>query len=419
MIHEVYHTYVSHESPTQVNLPSSIFKQITEEFEEFAGKVDSALKKQAEAPGDKKKIEDKKVDETDSKSTISKSQSLEGDGLMAAVGKRPQHKRDTSDITNSRGVSEDSIDSFHLHPNLNDGKVGIDDNPLNLSQAIHSENDFTDGNRKGTIRKHRRVRSSASAPESPVLPVPMAVSVATVPTSAPADDDAESKKGSIRHRRKKSGSNPSWGEFMAEQTYLNSQKSNDAALKNSGDALDHKESSENHSSQRQKSADLDPMLHRKKSTEVEATSIVALRKKSAELESTTARKKSNELNLLDLQELNRPMTDEEIADSKATAVKHKRSRSKNISIGKWEIGVSLSGINVEDKPKKKTRSRQSILRQYVIVTIFDKALQEIFELMRADAFQRFRNTPRYERLAARLRADSDQKQAMRDLKILA
>jgi hypothetical protein len=423
MILEVFDTYIVHSSPTQVNLPSNIFKQIKEEVEEFKTKVETAVSKRDQLAAE----EEAKIQE--SKSSVTRSQSIDADKLLQVnVGKKPHHRRDASDVTNSRGTTEDSLGTAPLAPGFTPAVEDLKDssamntvNDLNQPQPTPSENDL-DGNRKsGTLKKHRRLRSVGSAPESSPK-VEDLIPAAVVAAVSQIEDDPEKKKSSMRLRRTKSGQQPSWGDFMAEQTFLKEHKSVD-----SHKSLDKSaESSENGGEsprQRLKSAELEAhgnrkksvddiaAFGRKKSTEID---IISLRKKSVEME---ADKKTIDLNQIDLDDLTKPMTEEELADGVKTPKKHKRSRSKNISIGKWEI--SIGGAPEEKKKNKRTKSRQSILRQYVIVTIYDKALQEIFELMRADSFQRFKNTARYHRLIEKLKAISEHKQAMRDLKILA
>jgi hypothetical protein len=105
---------------------------------------------------------------------------------------------------------------------------------------------------------------------------------------------------------------------------------------------------------------------------------------------------------------------EELSISESAGGRHKRTNSKNVLMGQRS---TVGGL--DSKKLSRKTSRQNILRQHPIVTVFDKALMEIFELMRTDSYVRFRHSEQYKQFVKKIIAEADQKQVMRDLKLIS
>jgi hypothetical protein len=75
--------------------------------------------------------------------------------------------------------------------------------------------------------------------------------------------------------------------------------------------------------------------------------------------------------------------------------------------------------STEPNKLERKSSRQELLCQHSIVTIFDNALLEIFELMKSDSFIRFRNSQLYRDFFKCVQEEENQKQSLRDLKLIS
>jgi len=73
--------------------------------------------------------------------------------------------------------------------------------------------------------------------------------------------------------------------------------------------------------------------------------------------------------------------------------------------------------NVSPVSSGSIMSREEILRAYPLVTIFDKALREVFRLMQADPLVRFKHSDLFRQLQAEVQVDKDTAKILRELEM--